>query len=196
MTPDVSKAQMFAEIAHAGQTYNDEVPYTFHLQSVVRVLERFGVTHPTMLCAAWLHDSIEDTNRSYGDIEKRFGRHVAELVFAVTSELGRNRHERNAKTYPKIKADIDATILKLADRIANVEYGAANGGKNDMYAREFLGFFNGCFEQDIKVTDDNCRLNMWKHVARLLGYTIAYGDDIQAWVLMSNKPFNGVRESV
>lgn len=166
---DVDKAQMFAEVRHAGQLYAEEAPYTVHLRNVVEVLKRFGVTDPAMVCAAWLHDSVEDTNTSYGDIEKRFGHDVAELVYAVTSELGRNRKERNAKTYPKIKCNVDATILKLADRIANVEYGAANGGKNDMYAKEFPDFFKGIADAGGGETV----MRMWSHVAKLLGYTLA-----------------------
>lgn len=53
---DPVKAKMFAEIAHAGQTYNDEVPYTYHLEKVVEVLGRFGITDPIMVCAAYLHE--------------------------------------------------------------------------------------------------------------------------------------------
>jgi (p)ppGpp synthase/HD superfamily hydrolase len=140
-TPDPIYAAEYAELAHSGQQYNDELPYTSHLRSVVAVLARFGETSPTMVCAAWLHDSIEDTKTSYNDIKERFGVEVAELVYAVTSELGRNRKERNAKTYPKLReAGEKAMMLKLADRIANVEYGMATGGKNDMYAKEFPDF--------------------------------------------------------
>lgn len=164
--PDPIRAKYFAEIAHAGQTYNDEVPYTFHLESVVRVLERFGLTSPEMLCAGWLHDTIEDTTRSYKDIVERFGPVVGELVFAVTSELGRNRKERNEKTYPKIAGNREAVVLKLADRIANVEYGLASNGKNEMYAKEFPDFYAGLkgYEASIEV-----EIRMWNHLRRLLG---------------------------
>ena len=88
--PDPIRARMFAEIAHSGQTYNDEVPYTYHLDNVVKILQQFSLTDPVMICAGYLHDTIEDTTRSYNDIKDRFGEDVAELVFCVTSELGRN----------------------------------------------------------------------------------------------------------
>lgn len=188
--PDVGKAKMFAEIQHAGQIYTDQVPYTWHLYCVVEALARFGITDPAMVCAAWLHDSIEDTNTSYGDIEKRFGHDVAELVYAVTSELGRNRKERNAKTYPKLKGNRDATILKLADRIANVEYGAANGGKNDMYAKEFPGFFAGVFDP-AQGGGGTTPTRMWAHVAKLLGYTLNCGE--HGWYLLSNTAITGIQ---
>ena len=131
------RAMHFATIAHGGQIYNDEVPYVVHLQAVVTVLKRFGFSDPVMECAGFLHDTIEDTNTSYKKIATKFGTSVAELVFAVTSEMGRNRAEKNAKTYPKIRGNDLATALKLADRIANVEYGmATDGGKRDMYVKE------------------------------------------------------------
>lgn len=176
--PDPIKAKMFAEIAHAGQTYNDEVPYSFHLQCVVSVLERFTQTSPEMICAAWLHDSIEDTNKSYNDIKSRFGVEVAELVYAVTSELGRNRKERNEKTYPKLKGNSRAMTLKLADRIANVEYGMASGGKNDMYSKEFPEFFESLF------ADDNHA--MWQYLAKLLGYSIISDPSTMSYKLKIN----------
>lgn len=162
--PDPTKAMMFAQIAHSGQTYNDDVPYTFHLQSVVQVLERFGITNPVFICAAWLHDVIEDTNRSYNDLKKKFGEEVAEIVYCVTSELGRNREERNKKTYPKIKDNEAAILLKLADRIANIEYGLANGGKNDMYNKEFQSFKEALYNSQSNETIQR----MWLHLEKLL----------------------------
>lgn len=161
--PDTTKAKYFAEIAHSGQIYNDEVPYTVHLQNVVGVLERFGLTDPVMICAGWLHDTIEDTTKSYNDIKDRFGVEVAELVFAVSSELGRNRKERNEKTYPKIRANPQAVLLKLADRIANIEYGLANGGKTVMYTQEFPEFYKA-----LCVENSQTEITMWNHLKRLL----------------------------
>ena len=163
---DIVKAKYFAEIAHAGQVYNDEVPYTVHLEQVVQTLDKFGIRSNDMICGAWLHDVIEDTGKSYSDIKSRFGEDVAEIVCAVTSELGRNRKERNIKTYPKIKASERALILKLADRIANVNYGLISGGKTDMYAKEFEDFRNSLKSE---ATDSNpVILNMWKYLAKLL----------------------------
>ena len=157
---------MFAKIAHAGQTYNDEVPYDFHLEGVVNVLARFGVTDSGMVCAAWLHDSLEDTNRSYNDISKRFGVHVAETVYAVSSELGRNRTERNARTYPKIRVSGPATVIKLADRIFNQEYGMASGGKVDMYRKEYAGFRGAIFNEN-HLEHWPCLTYMWAYLDKM-----------------------------
>lgn len=91
------RARYFAEIAHAGQVYDKQIPYSAHLQMVVDVLSRFQVDSEALCCAGWLHGSIEDTRTSYGDIKDLFGEEVAELVYAVINEVGRNRKERAAK---------------------------------------------------------------------------------------------------
>lgn len=164
--PAPERARMFATIAHGSQTYNDEVPYVFHLESVVKVLGRFGFDDSTLVCAAWLHDSIEDTRTSFNDISKRFGADVAELVYCVTSELGRNRDERNKKTYPKIRGNVMATSLKLADRIANVEYGYSTGSAMRVkYAKEFPGFNEGIRVYD---NEDPRVTLMWDYLSKLL----------------------------
>jgi len=160
---------MFAEAAHAGQTY-DKYPYTYHLSQVVLILEKFGWDDSAMICAGWLHDSIEDTNTSYNDIKTEFGEEVAELVYAVTNELGRNRKERNERTYPKIRNNERATAIKLADRIANVEHGSINGGKDEMYKKEFPsfeGWLRPTGEDKIREEDDRIR-KMWRHLRKLL----------------------------
>lgn len=163
--PAPTRARHFATLAHGSQSYNDEVPYVVHLEQVVNVLSRFGFDDPLMVCGGWLHDVVEDTNTNYNAIKQRFGYEVAELVYAVTSELGRNRKERNEKTYPKIKGNYAATALKLADRIANVEYGLATGGEmRSKYVEEYPGFKTAIQFQyeDLRVTA------MWRHLDVLL----------------------------
>lgn len=173
--PIVDRAENFAQVAHAGQTYDEETPYIVHLREVVRVLKSFGVHEPTMICAAFLHDVIEDTSKSYKDVQSRFGLEVAELVYSVTNELGRNRSERAAKTYPKILACPNALVLKLADRIANVQHGAVTGGKTDMYLEEFESFATALWRprpniHGLSVTD-SIEQTMWNYLARILGPT-------------------------
>lgn len=171
MQPDPVRAKNFAAVAHAGQTYEDDTPYDFHLQKVVDVLAMFGRTDPVYVCAGYLHDILEDTRKSYRDVNDRFGEDVAELVFAVTNELGRNRKERAEKTYPKIVQTPGALILKLADRIANVQHGLITGGKTEMYQAEFEGFYFalrfGSF-RNRQPDDSLVEARMWNYLARLL----------------------------
>lgn len=168
--PNATRAQRYATVVHGGQIYNDEVPYVDHLTEVFAVVKRFCLSDdPVIACAAWLHDAIEDTRTSYNDIKKRFGVDVAELVYAVTDERGRDRTERHVKTYPKIKGNIKATQLKLADRIANVEYGSATGGKQAMYRDE-----HNEFEESIRVREGEpiVTSRMWDHLHRILGLPV------------------------
>jgi hypothetical protein len=91
--------------------------------------------------AIWLHDTIEDCRVSYSKISRKFNQFVAEIVYAVTNELGKSRKESAEKTYPKIReAGASAIFVKLCDRIANVEASieAAKNGKPS-YIRMYCG---------------------------------------------------------
>jgi len=116
----IDEARYLAISKHGVQGY-DEYPYYYHLEEVVDVLRDHGYTEDKYIISAYLHDILEDTATSYNDIKKLFGEEIAEIVYCVTDELGRNRKERKEKTYPKIKGNKDAIIIKLADRIANVK---------------------------------------------------------------------------
>ena len=132
---DYREARLVAVRAHASQTYDEIFPYEKHLDDVVEVIKRFGYSGKYVI-AAYLHDILEDTGLSYNDVKRHFGVEVAEMVYCVTDELGRNRKEKKEKTLPKTASNPDAIILKLADRIANIEH----GGKIDMYAKEYQEF--------------------------------------------------------
>lgn len=180
MKPDPVRAKDFASVAHAGQTYEEEMPYDRHLQAVVDTLTLFGVNNPVYLCAGYLHDVLEDTRKSYKDVKERFGEEVAELVYAVTNELGRNRKEKAAKTYPKIRSTPGAVVLKLADRIANVQHGLVSGGKTEMYQAEFAEFLDGIHRRPHYTTppfvSDDVEPRMWRYLARLLNKDKEYVD--------------------
>lgn len=131
----VMDAQMIASTIHKNETYDDYFPYYKHLADVVSILEDYSYSRKYVI-AAWLHDTLESGGISYTKIKLLFGLEIAEIVYAVSSELGRNRKESNEKTYSKIKSNPDATIVKLADRIANV----VHGGKSKMYVSEHQNF--------------------------------------------------------
>jgi (p)ppGpp synthase/HD superfamily hydrolase len=157
-------AKFFAVIKHGNQQYSGCLPYSHHLAAVESVLRRFGETSERMLTAAWLHDVVEDTGTKLKEISEFFGDDVAELVGAVTNEPGPNRKVRNALTYPKIRdASPSALILKLADRIANVEQG---GKLVDMYRKEYVDFRRALIP-DRMVAGSSMDL-MWKHLDGLM----------------------------
>jgi (p)ppGpp synthase/HD superfamily hydrolase len=136
----VLDAELIALRIHQNQTYDSIFPYERHLRDVVNIAINFGFGS-TIIVACWLHDAIEDGDLSYNDIKKFFNKEIAEIVFAVTDELGRNRKERKLKTYPKIRANKNATIVKLCDRIANLEHGIKmESPQSLMYKKEHSQF--------------------------------------------------------
>lgn len=136
-----SYAAEYAAIAHAGQTYGPTAPYTVHLSAVADVATEYGLPEE-IVYAAWLHDTLEDTDTTLYDLHVKFGREIASLVYSVTDEDGKNRKARAEKTYPKIlMGGWKAIGLKLADRIANVRAAAlGNPGLLKMYLKEYVMF--------------------------------------------------------
>jgi GTP pyrophosphokinase len=158
----IRKARIFAINAHGDQIYGLDSPYLTHLEMVASTLRDFGYSDDELIASAYLHDTIEDTAVSYQDIKKEFGKDIAEIVFCVTDELGRNRRERHEKTYVKTKTNEKAVILKLADRIANSTFSNKQGGdKLDMYKKEQAYFKEILF--------DGKNLQMWIKLDELLG---------------------------
>lgn len=136
---------------------------------------RFGFSdwtkelHQNLQIAAWLHDILEDTTLSEEGLRRKFGDTITDLVVAVTNKPGRNRMERHAATYPKIRANPTAVILKLADRIVNVEASLLNRGSKthllEVYREEHPGFEGGLGRGEER--DPRCS-NMWTHLASMI----------------------------
>jgi (p)ppGpp synthase/HD superfamily hydrolase len=138
MTSDEDRARAFAVAAHGDQRYGSE-PYVVHLAAVREVLRDFDYGGDFAL-AAWLHDTVEDTEVTVEQLEREFGPRVAALVWAVTG-IGNNRKERSASAYAKMRALPDAVTVKLADRIANSEASARSSPRLlAMYREELAGF--------------------------------------------------------
>jgi (p)ppGpp synthase/HD superfamily hydrolase len=152
------EARMVSIQAHGNQTYDDIFPYKKHLDDVVDVLKRYGFSGKYII-AGYLHDIIEDTSLSYKKVKKHFGLEVAEMVYCVTDELGRDREEKKRKTLPKTASNPDAIIVKLADRIANIEH----GGKIDMYTEEY-----DTFKGALYLNTPDSGQEMWNYLESIL----------------------------
>ncbi|MFA5836327.1 MAG: bifunctional (p)ppGpp synthetase/guanosine-3',5'-bis(diphosphate) 3'-pyrophosphohydrolase [Bellilinea sp.] len=79
----VMRAYNFADEMHAGQKRVSGEPYVSHCVAVAGILAEMQVT-PTIIIAALLHDTVEDTRTTPADIQKEFGEEVAKLVEGVT----------------------------------------------------------------------------------------------------------------
>ncbi|MFA5132530.1 MAG: HD domain-containing protein [Candidatus Paceibacterota bacterium] len=140
----VAKAIEFAKIAHGDQKYGDK-PYFQHLLEVgmAVTLSKMHYKHvgdDEVICAAFLHDVLEDTEVTRKQLIEEFGVKVADLVFAVTDEPGISRKEKKAKTLLKIAGAGDAaTLIKLCDRICNMRNSAGTSFM-DMYKKEAAEF--------------------------------------------------------
>lgn len=118
----LGRAEKFAKQKHKGQKRKDgKTPYWKHLQQVVINLKKLGVKDQDVLCAGWLHDTIEDTTTDYDDLEEKFGKKVASIVSQVTKDKRQARHKRESQYVRQLaKASPDAKAVKLCDIVANV----------------------------------------------------------------------------
>jgi guanosine-3',5'-bis(diphosphate) 3'-pyrophosphohydrolase len=122
----VRLAYRIGAAAHAGQTRKSGEPYITHPIAVATLLADLGMDAET-LCAAILHDALEDTALERGTIEREFGNAVAELVDGVTKldKLQfRDRQEAAAESFRKMllamARDLRVILIKLADRLHNM----------------------------------------------------------------------------
>lgn len=148
--------------ASVNQMYDGQLPYAFHLDSVAEQVIRHGASVcaseadvAPLLFGAWFHDSIEDARLTYNDVKKcaislgldeRQALLAAEIVYALTNDKGRTRAERaGEKYYEGIRTTPYAPLVKLADRVANMQYSArktseGNGRMLDVYRKEMPKF--------------------------------------------------------
>ena len=122
----LDQAVSYASAHHGDQQRPTGAPYLEHLLEALEVLVRgAGVTTPEILCAAVLHDVVEDTDRTVGDVSAAFGPRVAELVGWVTiPEPGPGQDKASVKEdYLRglRHAPHDAILVKLADRASNAQ---------------------------------------------------------------------------
>lgn len=132
---NVTRAKIFAKVAHYGQKYGENKSYFYHLEQVYEKVKQYS-DNETVLIAALLHDVLEDTKYTRKNIKNFFGVQVSTLCWMLMDEKGKNRKERHEKTYPKIALSKKATLIKLCDRYCNVKESLSNKEKLKMYRKE------------------------------------------------------------
>ena len=122
----LSKAYNFALNAHKNQKRDSGDPYLIHPVAVAGILTDLKLDSAT-IATGLLHDTIEDTNVTYKNVEKEFGKEVADLVEGVTkiSELeGKVIENSKAENIRKLilatSKDIRVLLVKIADRLHNM----------------------------------------------------------------------------
>jgi len=118
------KAMAFASDKHRNQRRKDAdaSPYINHPIALVNVLANEGkITDADILCAAVLHDTIEDTKTTLAELEELFGKGIATIVLEVTDDKCLDKATRKQKQIehaPHISRE--AKLVKLADKISNL----------------------------------------------------------------------------
>jgi guanosine-3',5'-bis(diphosphate) 3'-pyrophosphohydrolase len=120
----LERAYLVAEKAHGSQTRKSGDPYITHPLAVATILADIGMTEAT-LCAALLHDTVEDTSYTLEELRNDFGDEVALLVDGVT-KLDKVKYGDTAqaetirKMIVAMSRDIRVLVIKLADRLHNM----------------------------------------------------------------------------
>jgi (p)ppGpp synthase/HD superfamily hydrolase len=122
------KACRFAAQAHRGQLYpGTELPYLMHLNFVsMEILAALsaepGHDGDLAVQCALLHDTIEDTDTTYPQIESLFGTRVADGVAALSKDPALEKSQQLLDSLERIKLQpIEIWMVKLADRITNLQ---------------------------------------------------------------------------
>lgn len=119
----VLAAAAFAARAHQGHLRKDkETPYVSHVFRVCMIVrDLFGFDDPRMLCAALLHDTIEDTKTDFDDLAERFSPEVAEWVALLSKDKRLPEKEREAEYIRRLQeAPWQVKACKLADVYDNL----------------------------------------------------------------------------
>jgi (p)ppGpp synthase/HD superfamily hydrolase len=162
----LERARDLALHTHAQQRYGDQ-PYSVHLEAVQGVLKRFGLEDEEILAAGWLHDILEDhPNISRSDIERQFPESTVAIVDACTDGPGQSRQERKKRPLELIPKTPNAVLVKLADRIANVEASAkdCDAARLEMYRREQAAFIEALRDSPATPPADP----LWAHLEQVL----------------------------
>jgi GTP diphosphokinase / guanosine-3',5'-bis(diphosphate) 3'-diphosphatase len=122
----VRDAFVFACEHHAAQRRKSGEDFIVHPVGVARICAGMRLDTET-LCAALLHDTVEDTSASLEEVRARFGEEIAQIVDGVTKLTGitfQSRDEAQAENYRKMMVamatDVRVILIKLADRLHNM----------------------------------------------------------------------------
>ncbi|WP_216823083.1 bifunctional (p)ppGpp synthetase/guanosine-3',5'-bis(diphosphate) 3'-pyrophosphohydrolase [Aeromicrobium sp. A1-2] len=142
----IQKAYAIAERMHEGQKRKSGDPYITHPLAVATILAELGMTAPT-LCAALLHDTVEDTPYTLDELKADFGDEVRQLVDGVT-KLDKVKYGDSAqsetirKMVVAMSRDIRVLVIKLADRLHNMRtLRYLRQDKQERIARETIEIF-------------------------------------------------------
>jgi (p)ppGpp synthase/HD superfamily hydrolase len=120
----VSEAAELAARRHNGMARKGRrnEPYINHLAEVANLLARVtDGTDAELVAAGWLHDTIEDTETTRGELAEKFSSRVADIVVEVTDDMTLPKPERRRRQIVDAPhKSPDAKLIKIADKISNI----------------------------------------------------------------------------
>ncbi|MBO7609844.1 MAG: bifunctional (p)ppGpp synthetase/guanosine-3',5'-bis(diphosphate) 3'-pyrophosphohydrolase [Muribaculaceae bacterium] len=123
----IEKAFKFARAAHEGVRRRSGEPYIMHPIAVATIVNQEIGLGSTSICAALLHDVVEDTDYTVEDIETHFGKKVAQIVEGLTKisggifgDMASAQAENIRKLLLTMGDDIRVVLIKMADRLHNM----------------------------------------------------------------------------
>ena len=123
----IERAYRFAKEAHKGVRRRSGEPYILHPIAVAKIASQEIGLGSTSICAALLHDVVEDTEYTVEDIEQHFGRKIARIVEGLTKISGGifgDKASPQAENFRKLlltmSEDIRVVLIKMADRLHNM----------------------------------------------------------------------------
>jgi guanosine-3',5'-bis(diphosphate) 3'-pyrophosphohydrolase len=117
------KALSFSAEKHTKQRRKDidKTPYINHPISLANILAQRWVIDENVLCAAILHDTIEDTETTVDELQEHFGEKITSIVLEVTDDKSLEKSVRKQKQVEHAASiSHEAKLVKLADKIANI----------------------------------------------------------------------------
>ena len=123
----IERAYKFAKEAHSGIRRRSGEPYILHPIAVAKIASQEIGLGSTSICAALLHDVVEDTDYTVEDIRQNFGNKIAQLVEGLTKISGGifgDKASAQAENFRKLlltmSEDIRVVLIKMADRLHNM----------------------------------------------------------------------------
>ncbi|MDD2961067.1 MAG: RelA/SpoT family protein [Muribaculaceae bacterium] len=123
----IERAFRFAKEAHSGIRRRSGEPYILHPIAVAKIVSQEIGLGSTSICAALLHDVVEDTEYTEEDIEAQFGKKIASIVAGLTKISGGifgDKASAQAENFRKLLLsmadDIRVILIKMADRLHNM----------------------------------------------------------------------------
>lgn len=111
----ITKANIFALKKHQNQKDDSGQPYIDHLEKVYTLLTLI-TDDQAVLAAAWLHDTVEDTDTTEEELRSIFGDRITDLVMEVTHE---GKKDETGFYYPRLHTQ-EGIMIKFADRLHNI----------------------------------------------------------------------------